>query len=100
MQTENQTGLIPVSSTISTTKLELISIKRIKLPLIGQSYIFTGDDVNEHKNGETFYVVETGQHWYKEVGLGIWLSNDDQERDVDYCWAVSPGYFNSNFWKS
>jgi len=72
------------------------------VPLIGQPYRYTGKNTESHKNGETYYIVETGQHWIKEYGFVIWITTEEDRftKDIDYCMSCSPTYFNSHFWKA
>jgi hypothetical protein len=72
------------------------------IPLIGQPYIYTGKDSESHKNGETYRVVETGNHWIKELGFVIWVTTEEHKntKDIDYCMSCSVDYFHGHFWKS
>jgi hypothetical protein len=68
---------------------------------MGQPYIYTGEDSEYHKNGETYYVIETGMHWYKEFGFVVWITTEENKHttDIDYGMSMSVGYFKGNFWK-
>lgn len=72
-----------------------------QLPLIQQPYIYIGKDDEEHKNGETYYVIETGNHWIKEYGFVVWVTTEEDRltKDIDYCISMSVDYFNENFWR-
>lgn len=69
------------------------------LPLPTTRIIYTGEDNECHKNGETYTVIETGNHWMKELGYVIWVTTEEYKdtRDIDYGMSCSIGYFNGNF---
>lgn len=71
-------------------------------PLIRQPYIYTGRDDEHFTNGETYYVIESGYHWIKEWGFGLWITNDDDKTttDIDYGVFLSKEDFRKSFWQS
>jgi hypothetical protein len=71
------------------------------VPLLKQPYIYTGKDRESYKNGETYYVIETGYHWIKELGYVVWMTNEEYKdtTDIDYGVSMSVGDFHNNFWK-
>jgi|GEM_PF-4649804 len=72
------------------------------IPLINQPYIYIDQDCSSFTNGNTYRVIETGQHWYKEFGLCVWMTNDEcpNTKDADYGTSVSIDEFHKCFWKA
>ena len=68
---------------------------------MGQKYIYVGKDTEYHKNGKTYSVIETGEHWMKELGFVIWVTTEEYPNttDIDYGIAVDVTYFKTCFWR-
>lgn len=68
---------------------------------MGQKYIFVGKDNEDHKNGKTYSVIATGEHWMKELGFVIWVTTEEYPNttDIDYGISVDETYFKTNFWR-
>lgn len=73
----------------------------LSIPLVGQPYIYMGENNSSHKNGETYYVIETGNHWIKEYGFVVWMTTEEDRftKDIDYGCSVDMDYFRKYFWK-
>lgn len=73
----------------------------MEIPFMGQPYIYKGKDTENHLNGETYHVIETGQHWIKEYGFVIWMTTEEYKdtKDIDLGHSMSVEYFNGHFWK-
>lgn len=68
---------------------------------MGQKYIYVGKNNEFHKNGETYSIIETGEHWIKAFGYVIWMTTAEypNTNDIDYGLSVDVSYFKSNFWR-
>jgi hypothetical protein len=73
----------------------------LTIPLIGQPFIYTGEDSESYKNGGTYHVIQTGNHWNKEYGFVIWMTTEEYRdtTDIDLGCSMSVEYFNNTFWK-
>ncbi|ENR4630960.1 hypothetical protein ACEVOE_000399 [Staphylococcus pseudintermedius] len=61
------------------------------LPYASEKYYYIGTNNEYFTCGEQYIVVETGQHWFKEWGQGIWFTTDEtpNTKDIDYCCFIS-----------
>lgn len=79
----------------------MILVRRKDVPLIDQRYLYTGEDTSTFKNGESYRVVATGDHWIKEYGFVVWMTTEEDKdtNDIDFCCSLDLTYFKKNFWK-
>lgn len=69
--------------------------------LIGQKYIYVGQNNQEFTNGESYRVIMSGLHWEKDYGFVVWMTTDNfpDTTDCDYGCSMSLPYFTQNFWR-
>lgn len=71
------------------------------MPLFGTKYMYIGKTNEDHTLGEYYLVTETGMHWFRKLGMCVWVTTNEvpNTTDPDYCMSCSPGYFSGNFTK-
>lgn len=53
------------------------------VPLMTTRHLFTGESDQCFTTGHYYTVIESGYHWIKEYGFGIWLTCDDYPETTD-----------------
>lgn len=72
-----------------------------EIPLLNQPYIYVDQDCSSFTNGNTYKVIGTGQHWHREFGFCVWMTNDEypDTKDEDYGTSIGIDEFSKCFWK-
>ena len=69
--------------------------------VIGKKYIYLGKNNDLYTHGSTYKFIESGYHWWKEIGFVFWVTTDayPDTKDSDMGCAFSPADFKRLFWE-
>lgn len=74
-----------------------------RIPMIqGKKYIYLGKNSELHTHGSTYRFIESGYHWWKELGFVIWVTTNEypNSKDSDFGCAFPPAEFKRYFWEA
>lgn len=63
----------------------------------GAELVYYGKRNKYHTPFNKYVYIESGMHWYRELGEGVWISDDEfpDTQDVDYGVFVNKEYLNN-----